>query len=217
MKHPARIVAAITFITASIGIALWATGYAPQSDHTADWKVTAFAVITFPLFFALAGLVFAVPCLYFKRNQPGVWESKQGRLALVGVLANPVLMLVMQIFYPLQKMDLIGDLAGDLVLVVIQTILLLLLGNYMSIQQPGSPMGMRNRWTLASDVVWIKTHRFFGNVLIGSLLVVAPFAAWIDPDNAVVALAITVVVVFILAQLYARRLSSEAHASNRIQ
>ena len=214
MKHPARIVAAITLVTASIGIALWASGYPPPREGLEGWRMTAHTVLSWPLTFALLGLVLAVPCLYFKRNQPGIWETKQGRLALVAVLANPVIMLFMQIEFPLKRLDIISDYTGDLTFLIIQTFLLILFGNYMAVQQPGSPQGLRNRWTLASDAVWTKTHRFFGTALIVSLLVAAPLAGFLIREDAVYIVAATTVFVWLLSMLHSWRLSTQAGAGN---
>lgn len=59
--------------------------------------------------------------------------------------------------------------------------MMILLGNVMGKIKPNWFMGIRTPWTLASDIVWNKTHRFGGYlfVILGVLLIITPF---LSPD-----------------------------------
>ena len=46
-------------------------------------------------------------------------------------------------------------------------LLLLAIGNSLSKLRPNYVIGIRLRWTLESDVVWVRTHRFAGRMLVG--------------------------------------------------
>jgi uncharacterized membrane protein len=56
-------------------------------------------------------------------------------------------------------------------------ILMLFIGNYMPKVKPNYVLGIRLPWTLSSEVVWVKTHRFSGWVflVIGLLFLVGIF------------------------------------------
>jgi uncharacterized membrane protein len=53
-------------------------------------------------------------------------------------------------------------------LFVIIALLLGLLGNYIPKLKPSLFIGIRTRWTLANEEVWIKTHRLGGKLLLGA-------------------------------------------------
>lgn len=54
-------------------------------------------------------------------------------------------------------------------------ILFLVIGNYLPQCKPNFFVGMRNPWTLSSEEVWRKTHRFSGKVFValGLLMIVS--------------------------------------------
>lgn len=53
-------------------------------------------------------------------------------------------------------------------------VLFILLGNYMGKIKPNWFMGIRTPWTLSSEEVWNKTHRFGGKVfMLGGLVFIA--------------------------------------------
>jgi uncharacterized membrane protein len=61
-------------------------------------------------------------------------------------------------------------------------ILFIVLGNYMGKIKPNWFMGIRTPWTLSSEEVWNKTHRFGGKVFIlGGFLMIFEgiFPAWL--------------------------------------
>jgi uncharacterized membrane protein len=55
--------------------------------------------------------------------------------------------------------------------------MMFVLGNYMGKIKPNYFMGIRTPWTLASDVVWNKTHRMGGYffILFGLTIIISPF------------------------------------------
>lgn len=66
----------------------------------------------------------------------------------------------------------------DLIIPVLIGGMMIVIGNWMGKMKPNWFMGIRTPWTLASDVVWNKTHRFGGYlfVLLGILIMLIPFA-----------------------------------------
>lgn len=55
--------------------------------------------------------------------------------------------------------------------VIVFPLLFLLLGNYMTKVQPNYFVGIRTPWTLESEEVWRKTHRFGGRLWVFTSLV----------------------------------------------
>lgn len=55
--------------------------------------------------------------------------------------------------------------------------LFLIIGNYMPKYKHNYTMGIKTPWTLASETVWDKTHRFAGPLWVvgGLLFIIAPF------------------------------------------
>lgn len=78
-------------------------------------------------------------------------------------------------------------------------ILLIVVGNLLPRMRPNWFIGIRTPWTLSSDRVWEKTHRFGGRVFVaGGLLIV--LAAFASPQAASIVL-VTVVVLAAAAVL----------------
>lgn len=75
-------------------------------------------------------------------------------------------------------------LPTDQVIVVVVGLVLLLIGNIMPKIKPNYVFGVRNPFTLADDVVWIKTHQMtgyvnaFGGLLIMMTVLVPPTLKW---------------------------------------
>lgn len=59
-----------------------------------------------------------------------------------------------------------ATISFDQVLTVILSLLYIILGNYLPKCKPNPVVGIRTPWTLDSDEVWYKTHRFGGKLTI---------------------------------------------------
>lgn len=96
-----------------------------------------------------------------------------------------VLMLVMQGFMLVAGLGILLPGAGYAVsmpsiVMLAAGVLYLLLGNYMGKLRRNFFIGIRTPWTLASDAVWERTHRFGGRLfMLGGLAVV--LIAMVDP------------------------------------
>lgn len=62
-----------------------------------------------------------------------------------------------------------------------------LFGNYMYTMKPNSFAGIRNRWTLANEKNWQKTHRFAGRLWFITGLLLAAICLLSSQDIAVIA------------------------------
>ena len=60
-------------------------------------------------------------------------------------------------------------------------ILLIVIGNLLPRARPNWFVGIRTPWTLSSDRVWEKTHRFGGRVFVaGGLLITIAALLWVQ-------------------------------------
>lgn len=78
-----------------------------------------------------------------------------------------------------QTMD--ADFPTSTLLTVLIGVLLVGLGNMLPKTRRNSMIGFRVSWTLESDIVWTKTHRFGGIVMLASGLLTI-LSAFILPD-----------------------------------
>lgn len=61
------------------------------------------------------------------------------------------------------------------------SLLMLLLGRGLQLSKKNHFLGIRTRWTLASDENWNKTHEFAGRNLAASGLLLMPLTAFLQP------------------------------------
>lgn len=97
------------------------------------------------------------------KNEPGtrlhVWQVMQTTLIAVSLLLGAC------------TAGIVWAAWGDLSVVTWSIrlglpLLLLALGNSLSKLRPNYVIGIRLRWTLESDAVWVRTHRFAGRMLV---------------------------------------------------
>jgi uncharacterized membrane protein len=73
-------------------------------------------------------------------------------------------------------------------------VLLIVVGNLLPRARPNWFVGIRTPWTLSSDRVWEKTHRFGGRVFVaGGILITVTALLWMPWANAVLFTAMVLV------------------------
>jgi uncharacterized membrane protein len=117
----------------------------------------------------LAALTVLLPAISPRRYEIRPFATVFGLIMLMGqavVLVITLGMLLNAAGHPV-RMPLLAALSVGLLFVV--------LGNYMGKLRKNFFVGIRSPWTLASDEVWARTHRFGGRlfVLAGLLVMVA--------------------------------------------
>ena len=75
------------------------------------------------------------------------------------VFATHLIVLALALGYPLPVARIVPALAGSLFIVA---------GNVMPLARPNFPFGVRTPWTLASEHVWVRTHRLAGFTMTGA-------------------------------------------------
>lgn len=128
-----------------------------------DWSSKSFGVWFFPLLnLGLYLLLLVIPYIdprrqNYQRFQGAYWAM---RLLLHIFLAGLyILTLLVSLGYPL-KVDFFVKFSVSL--------LFLLIGNYMGKIKHNYFVGFKTPWTLASEEVWYKTHRFGAPLWVGA-------------------------------------------------
>jgi len=98
-------------------------------------------------------------------------------------------------------------------------LMLLLIGNQLGKSRSMYMVGIRTPWTLASEEVWIKTHRLGGKlmVLAGGIMFVAallPIPSGLLATVVIVAIAVAAIVPMVYSYMLWRRESSTQHQSS---
>ncbi len=130
------------------------------------WSSAAFAAFFLHLLLLGMYLLFlAIPYLDPKKDRYEQFRKPYH-------IFKAILIAVMVIIYFIASLNGIGySLNVSLWVPLIIGLLFIILGNYMGKIKPNWFMGIRTPWTLSSEEVWNKTHRFGGKAfIIGGLL-----------------------------------------------
>jgi uncharacterized membrane protein len=103
----------------------------------------------------------------------------------------------------------------QIIVPVLMGILFIILGNFMTQIRPNYFFGIRTPWTLASEYVWKKTHRFGGYVfvVIGLVPLLSFFIGPIGMYLFLGAMAIGIALILIYSYLVFKR---EKHNQNKV-
>lgn len=152
----------LTAISYGVGALLAHSGVTPGiwNDAPKFWPVII------PAF----GMIMTIPIIIIRRatirqnlTSPVIAKSEI-RLA-VALLLGPFLALLLQIYIGLDHFGLSTKERMLKGLAVLDFSYFLVMGNYMSTLPVNSKGGFRTPWTMRSQSVWIKTHRFLGRSL----------------------------------------------------
>jgi uncharacterized membrane protein len=134
-------------------------GYAPK------WvNALLFPLISIGIFVLIRLLLVAGPRL-------GYQNSRRANLEIVNFIINGVLLLMLVLQLVATAFSLGMNIDINFVVILSISVLFIFIGNYLGKLRRNFWAGIRTPWTLASDVVWERTHRF-GSWLfvIGGLL-----------------------------------------------
>jgi uncharacterized membrane protein len=92
-----------------------------------------------------------------------------GKLVLAGIM---LFLLIIQLSTIAQSLGLAFDMS--IVIMLALSVLFIFLGNYMGKMRRNFWMGIRTPWTLASSVVWERTHRLGGWLFVAVGLIGIP-------------------------------------------
>ncbi len=177
--------AAVAMVAGAIAIGFWlqSIGVTPSEKLMAG---TSAPLVLWPLVMPIFGalVAIAIAILNYKTIRQ-YWDAdhieKPDIRPAIAILFGPTLALLMQAYVGLDYFDLTTKTRMLTVVVILQLLFFIAMGNYAGALRPGSPGGFRTPWTVKSDKVWAKTHRFIGRGLFvasiagfGALIFFAP-------------------------------------------
>jgi uncharacterized membrane protein len=132
------------------------------------WSGRGFAAFFLPVLLIGMYLLFIfIPCLDPKKERYGEFAK------VYNIFRNFILFFLVLIYF-IASLNNIG-FKLDVGIWVSATVglLFIILGNYLGKLKTNWFVGIRTPWTLSSEIVWNKTHRFGGKVfIIGGLLMI---------------------------------------------
>jgi len=146
---------------------------------------------------ALSLLLFFLPSLEprgegLKRSQ-GLYLAAWAGLLLMGAAIELVTL----------SAALDWNVPGDQVILAAAGVMLVLIGNYLGKSRSMYLVGIRTPWTLASEEVWIKTHRLGGKLMAASgLLIIVAAALPVQPFFRAIVVGVSVGAAVIVPVVY---------------
>jgi uncharacterized membrane protein len=216
MKQTGTWIVALIFILVMLGVAVWIyphlSGQAPvhwgAHGNVNGWMPRFWAAAIWPL--AMAGMAVAyalLPVISPRRFEIKPFARTYGSI----VLATLAFMLVVGTAALLAGAG--YRVSVDLVAPVAVGALLMVIGNFMGKFRKNFFVGIRTPWTLTSDVVWERTHRFAGwlFVLAGAVWIVGGLLR-ASPAVLVVAVLVAMLVPAVYSYFLYRRVERQPHS-----
>jgi uncharacterized membrane protein len=183
MKPARTLIVSALFVAIAVGVAAWLYPRLPAAVPV-HWDLHNHVNGTWPRFWAAAFPALGVLGLaVLSVLLPTVSPRQFAIRSFVGIWG--LLMLASQGFVLVIGLGMLLAGAGyvvslPVVVMLAVGVLFVLLGNYMGKLRRNFFIGIRTPWTLASDAVWERTHRFGGRLFVlGGLVMV--IAALVDP------------------------------------
>ena len=166
-----------------------------------------FAVIGLPLVVTLIQMVYCITTNLFRKNRDMNRAEKVIRFLFpTGLYAVQIFMLMYSMGKATDIMTFIG---------VLETVLFLVLGNYLPKVRRTTFFGIRTPHTLANEEVWDRTHRFAGVVyIIAGITCMIMTVTGMHAVLLLVFLFVTIGIPFIYSEILYRRVKAknrEAH------
>ena len=178
----------ILILLAAIGLSVWAYPQLPARVVThwnfygqADgWSSREFHALFFPALLVVMYILFSLMPLFDPKSE------RYQEFSRVYLMMRNLILLVLGVVFTAATFSNLG-FAVNIGAIVSGTIglMMIILGNYFGKLKRNWFVGLRTPWTLSSENVWNKTHRFGGRLFIlwGLGLIIAP---WLAPTLAFV-------------------------------
>ena len=137
-----------------------------QPDNYASKNIAIFAI---PMLMTVLHLICCIA-----DNSMGANSSKKLPRSVKWIVRAiiPTITIVLQCVTVMFALDMTTDI--DIVCRLIIGIIYILLGNYLPKTRPNPTFGIRLPWTVTDEVVWSKTHRLGGWLMVpGGIIVIA--------------------------------------------
>ena len=177
------ITSVVTLLPLLVGLLLWSR--LPEKIPT-HWNFSgeidgysgkAFGVLFIPLF-CFACHWFIIGCMLLDPKSRNI----TGKAAAISLWFTPIFSVALSFFVYASALGM--GIRVELFFALALGIMYIIIGNYLPKCQPNYTVGIRLSWTLDSEEVWRRTHRFAGKIWVvagGILLLSAltPWAMWV--------------------------------------
>jgi len=214
-----KIAVGIGAVLLAWGFSIWAYPSLPErvathwglSGRADGWSPKSVMVVVFPAVMLGLGLLLTVLPKIDPRQKEVAAHAKTYFL-----LINVILVFMAGIQVLLVGVNLGWPIEIPMLIPVGVGLLLMVIGNLMPRMRPNWFMGIRTPWTLASEVVWRKTHRLGGYcfMLMGLLMVLIGFVATPDGLPYMVGVVIALAVIPLVYSYFAWRQEQERAPSS---
>lgn len=204
---------ALLIIAAQILISLVTYPFLPDTVPThwnAAGQVDSYApkwvnALLFPLI--SIGVYVLIRVLLAASPRLGYQNARRANLEIVNLIINGVLLLMLVVQLVVTAISLGMNIDINFVVILSISFLFIFIGNYMGKLRRNFWAGIRTPWTLASDVVWERTHRFGGWLfVIGGLLgVIMSFVPFLRVWGFIVIMLAIVVILFVYSYVAYQR------------
>ncbi|HLH62722.1 MAG TPA: SdpI family protein [Ktedonobacteraceae bacterium] len=143
----------------------------------------------------------------------GTQNAQRANLEVVNLIINAVLLLMLVLQLIVTAISLGVELDINFVIILAVSILFIFIGNYMGKLRRNFWAGIRTPWTLASEVVWERTHRLGGWLfVVGGLLgIIVSFIPWLRVWGFMVVLLVIIVIPIVYSYLAYQHYTVEGH------
>jgi uncharacterized membrane protein len=130
-------------------------------------------------------------------------QNKFSNMKSINTFINPLVQAFLYFIFLIIIFNALGvSISVSFVIPTLVGLLLIIIGNYLPKVPKNNALGIRNKWTKASEFVWKKTHRFTALVytLVGFLLFILGLLSIINSF-----ITITLVIILVLFPLFYSR------------
>jgi len=160
------------------------------------WSSAAFTAFFFPLFnLGMYILFLLIPYLDPKKDRYAEFAKAYH------VFKGFIILLLTAVYFMMGASGLGYDVPVGKLTPVLIGLLFIIIGNYMSKFKSNWMMGVRNPWTLSSEIVWNKTHRLAGWIFILAGLAMAS-EAWLPLSFQLPIFTIVIAAIVIIPNVY---------------
>ena len=185
----------------AIGLILWDKLFATVGSAGAS---TVYITVLLPLLFLVLHLLCVGTMLhdYHKNGQ-------SEKIVTVSICLVPAITLFASVI--VYTTLLTGNFVPYSLLYVLLGVMFILMGNYMPKAKRNRYFGVKTPWTLASDDIWMRTHRFSGKVgvITGAILLLCALLPQ-DPTVLVVSVLATAIINALASTVYSYVLFKKA-------
>lgn len=204
-------------VGAALGLAAWLQGQPVDFDTNKPaklGKIMSFGILPWAYSFIAYGLVLTTYITVTKLSLFSQIASKHTTIAKISILFGPVFALLLELAAMLVHFSILDTNGVVTLIAVFQFLFVGLGGNYIATTRRGQVGGLRNRWTMQSDLVWSKAHRLYGWGLVAVSVSAMAALFFVSAKSALRGHVLTMFILVASVIFYSRALSRREQAQS---